>query len=78
MNSEFHSEKCLRSGKGDCRGPIDVRYTDLGTQIFECEKHMDDHYAWADEHRRIYPDSPIAPSWFDPMDAGEVWDESDY
>ena len=41
-------------------------------------------YGWSDavrhgnrnrQQREDYPDSPIAPSWFDPADAGETWDE---
>jgi len=30
---------------------------------------------------RIYDDNPtpqVAPDWFDPLDAGEVWHEDDY
>ena len=34
-----------------------------------------------DPFARIYDDNPtphVTPSWFDPLDAGEVWHEDDY
>ena len=34
-----------------------------------------------DPFARIYDDDPmpyVAPDWFDPLDAGEVWHEDDY
>jgi len=34
-----------------------------------------------DPFARIYDDNPmphVAPDWFDPLDAGEVWHEDDY
>jgi hypothetical protein len=67
---------CLRSGgKTPCSGEVSIRYSDLGAEIPECEFHMDESYARIDEIRSRYPDSPIAPAWFDPSAAGERWDD---
>jgi hypothetical protein len=43
--------------------------------IHECEFHLDESAARNEEHRRIYPDSDTPPSWFDPANAGETWDD---
>jgi hypothetical protein len=45
----------------------------------ENQAHADRLY-WEQERRRHdsvadWADSDVAPSWFDPMDAGERWDD---
>jgi hypothetical protein len=60
-----------------CRGPVEYResLTGTGTPIPRCDYHWNLRLDREDEHRRIYPDSPIAPAWFDPEAAGERWDD---
>lgn len=77
-DSEHEPEtvRCLQHGT-DCAGRVEYRMplSATGNSYPRCEAH------WAqrlDEHERIsrdYPDSPIAPSWFDASAAGERWDE---
>lgn len=61
----------------ECGGEVKYRMslTGTGMAIPRCDKHwgvrLENHQA----HMRVYPDSPMPPSWFDPMDAGEVWDD---
>ena len=65
-------------GKPDeCRGEVEMRpsLTGTGMAIPRCDYHWDLRLRQDEEHRRIYPDSPIAPSWFDPTLAGERWDD---
>ena len=61
---------------GECVGEVVYResLTGTGTPIPRCDAHWQQRLERDDAHRRIYPDSPIAPSWFDPADAGERWD----
>jgi hypothetical protein len=68
---------CLDHPKGGCQGNVEYRMslTGTGTMIPRCDKHWEDRLAFQDEHARIYPDSPIAPDWFDPEAAGERWDD---
>jgi hypothetical protein len=49
--------------------------TGTGTSIPRCDAHWDERLRQDERIRNDYPDSPIAPSWFDPADAGERWDD---
>ncbi len=58
-----------------CSGSLDTRVSAGGTvMIVECDRHMDESLQRQEEINRNYPDSPIAPSWFDPAACGETWD----
>lgn len=61
----------------ECRGEVEMRssLTGTGMAIPRCDHHWEKRLERDEEHRRIYPDSPIAPSWFDPSIAGERWDD---
>ena len=68
--------RCLQHGT-DCAGTVEYRMplSATGNSYPRCEAHWSQRL---DEHERIsrdYPDSPIAPSWFDESAAGERWDE---
>jgi len=68
---------CLRA-TGDsenCKGELKQRFTDLGTEIWECNFHYNESMDHRDSLRRRYPDSSTAPEWFDELYAGETWDE---
>lgn len=78
-STETDELTCLDSHQGGCQGDIDERPSLAGTGLLiaRCDKHWSDRL---EEQRRIdqaYPDSPVAPDWFDPADAGEYWD-TDY
>jgi hypothetical protein len=49
--------------------------TGTGTMIPRCDLHWDKRLQREEELRKRYPDSPIAPSWFDPTIAGERWND---
>jgi hypothetical protein len=68
---------CLRRGQGNCVGPVSERpsFSGSGLMIAECEHHMDESYEKEEKLREVYPDSPMAPAWFDPTAAGERWDD---
>lgn len=67
--------ECLNAHDGQCSGDIEYRYALSGTGISypRCDKHWDDRCERQDEINRRYPHH--APSDFDPMYAGERWDE---
>jgi hypothetical protein len=46
-----------------------------GTPIARCDSHWEKRLQKQEEHNKVYPDSPTAPGWFDPMAAGERWDD---
>lgn len=79
MTTTLTYTDCLDHGNGECTGAVEYRMSlsGTGTPIARCDGH------WAkrlDEQERInrdYPDSPCAPSWFDPTAAGERWDDDD-
>lgn len=71
--------RCLDVDRSKCKGAVEWRpsLTGTGTNIPRCDRHWEERLNKDEEDRRNYPDSPIAPSWFDPMDAGERWDEDE-
>ena len=68
---------CLDAPRGGCSGPIEYRHplSSTGRSFPRCEAHWEQRL---DEQARIdrrYPQT--APADFDPLAAGEVWDETD-
>jgi hypothetical protein len=79
-------DECLSHGDGECVGEIGLYDSSTGASAsWRCGGHQE---VWAakqakfkEENDRKYPgwdvpNSP-APDWFDPMYAGERWDEDD-
>jgi len=68
--------ECLESGP-DCSGPVEYRMSlsPSGKSFPRCEHHWERRLDEQERINRDYPDSPIAPPWFDPSYAGESWDD---
>lgn len=70
---------CLDSyaDEGGCEGEVTEHPSLAGTglPIARCDKHWTQRLERQREIDEAYPDSPIAPSWFDPANAGEYWDD---
>lgn len=56
----------------------------MSGEFDEVAQHHAEMLYWERERQRQrqdsvadWADSDVAPSWFDPMDAGERWDEDD-
>lgn len=64
-------------GGTPCVGRTELResLSGTGTPIPRCEGHWQARLAWQLEHDRRYPRH--APPDFDPLAAGERWDEDD-
>lgn len=59
-----------------CSGDVLTRYSRSGmTSTLRCEGHEMAHQDVLDGISRRYPDSDVAPSWFDPTYAGESWND---
>jgi hypothetical protein len=71
------ADECLEFAAGGCSGRVEYRpsLSGTGTQIRRCDAHWEKAVQQDAEHRTVFPDSPIAPAWFDPTAAGERWDE---
>ena len=69
--------ECIEHHKGDCRGDVQPRESLSGTgmPIPRCDYHWEKRLDFQQDHNRKYPQH--APSDFDPMYAGERWDEDD-
>lgn len=69
--------ECLDDAKKDCVGIIEYRMalSSTGKSFPRCEKHWGIRLSQHEKDCEKYPDSPLAPSWFDPSYAGERWDE---
>ncbi len=61
---------------GSCQGKVEYHTLDGLTSWPRCIHHFDlrlKRYEESDLER--YANSDVAPSWFDPADAGERWDD---
>jgi hypothetical protein len=73
----YDAGPCLDARDDDpCKGKVMWRYPGYGEARFlRCEKHGMARIDRAAKQRQDWPDSPIPPRWFDPLAAGEAWDE---
>lgn len=64
-------------GPVTCKGKVEYRMSLSGTgaSFPRCDKHWGERLKEQERINERYPDSPLPPAWFDPMDAGEHWDE---
>lgn len=70
--------ECLNDyGDGTCRGPVEYRapLSGTGRSFPRCDRHWGERLDAQEDINSRYPDSPIAPSDFDPSYAGERWDD---
>ena len=70
--------QCISSDNPDlpCGGAVEQRWSRSGmTSTFRCLDHEIAHQDILDGIANRYPDTPYAPSWFDPTYAGESWNE---
>jgi hypothetical protein len=71
----YDRSECIEFGD-TCKGPVDDYSSRSGmTSAKRCDGHWFAHCDRLNAISRDYPDSPSAPSWFDPSYAGESWDE---
>lgn len=75
--------RCIGTDEGPCEGEVLERATLSGSGMTfpRCERHYQTYVERTqpklDEINRRYPDTDVPPSWFDPMYAGERWNEDD-
>lgn len=68
--------ECLEDyGEGTCSGPVEYHSLGSGNAFPRCEKHWSERLDRYENSIEQYADSDVAPSWFDPADAGERWDD---
>ena len=67
---------CLDHHLGNCAGEVEFRMPLSGTgkSFVRCDQHWSERLDIQAGINERYPDSPFAPSDFDPTYAGEVWD----
>lgn len=76
MNIESEPDlECLDDHKGGCKGPVEYRFalSATGRSFPRCDAHWEKRLDEEEETRQRYP--VMQPSNFDPMDAGERWDD---
>lgn len=68
-------DDCIDESVGQCKGRIEFRQSLSGTGISypRCDAHWDRRLIIEEELRLRYPSH--APSDFDPLYAGESWDD---
>ena len=69
--------RCLQHNTEICEGEVVKRepLSETGVWHPRCDFHWEERQDIQADHLENYPDSPIAPAWFDPADAGEHWDD---
>jgi len=59
-----------------CEGEVNEWASRSGiTTAVRCDHHQMQKEAKLDEIAQRYPDSDVAPNWFDPTYAGERWND---
>ena len=67
--------KCLNDND-ECQGTVDYHTTGSSMRAWpRCVWHQAKREDQYDNSMERYADSPVAPSWFDPADAGERWND---
>lgn len=73
------AEECLEFDRNapECAGAVELRdaLSASGIPYKRCDKHWEARIRKQHELELAYPDSPMAPEWFDPTYAGERWDD---
>lgn len=69
--------RCIQANEDECAGEVEYResLSGTGTPIPRCGKHWTERLALQRNLAVNYPDSSTPPSWFDPANAGETWDD---
>lgn len=62
-----------------CSGPVELRMplSPSGRSFPRCDAHWSERLAMQEAHDVKYPNSDVPPLWFDPLAAGERWNEDD-
>jgi hypothetical protein len=69
--------ECIEGPEG-CEGPVEYRWPGYGERNWpRCEKHGAERVEREEAAMERYPDTPAPPADFDPLDAGERWDEDE-
>lgn len=70
------AEDCLNYDPDECQGPVEYFSVDgRGGAFPRCQHHIEKRVEQYENSMEKYAHSDVAPDWFDPMDAGERWDE---
>lgn len=71
----YEAKECLDYHVDSCEGDIEWRYplSATGRSFLRCDRHWDMRLQAQEEINRRYPSQQ--PADFDPMYAGERWDE---
>lgn len=70
-------ENCIDNYEDDCAGSVEYRFplSATGRSFPRCDRHWAERLDAQEQINRRYPDSPFAPSDFDPAYAGESWED---
>lgn len=75
LETPFPASDCV-DRDDTCKGTVEEHSSRSGmTSARRCAGHWESHNRRLDRIARDFPDSPFAPSWFDPTYAGESWNE---
>lgn len=83
QDNELHDDnapvRCLdfRPGTSSCYGIVGYHWNGdpAGKTWPRCEQHQRAREEARENSVEKYANSDVAPSWFDPADAGERWDD---
>lgn len=73
--TDYNPEMECLDLSNECRGDVTMWTTDGLKYWPRCEFHGERRLARYENSIERYANSDVAPSWFDPTDAGERWDD---
>lgn len=73
---ELTAEDCLQYDPDTCKGEVEYFSPDgRGNAFPRCQYHIEKRMESYENSMEKYAHSDVPPDWFDPMDAGERWDD---
>lgn len=78
MTTTNETIECLDDhGENTCEGDVEYHSVDPGRAAAfpRCDYHWGERLMRRENSIERYENSDVAPSWFDPADAGERWDD---
>lgn len=66
------AEDCINYSD-DCLGPVEYHSIDSFKAFPRCRAHLAKRLTQRENSIELYANSDVAPSWFDPANAGESW-----
>lgn len=77
LSGTLPAAACLEWDARTCAGAVEHRMalSSTGISYPRCDTHWGQRLQAQERIASAYPDSPMPPAWYDPLAAGEAWED---